>query len=549
VVVLAILAAAALARSIDIGRNPPGLFVDEAFKGYDAYSLLKTGQDLWGERLPIFFRSWGDYNSGLYRYLTVPWVALLGLTEAAVRATGVLFGTLTILAVFLLGRRLLSEKAGLAAAALLAVSPWHFQFSRSGFRGILLPFFLTVSALLFLRALERKRWWMVAAAAAFALSAYTYSAGRLVAPLLFACLLFLHRRALKGQGRAIAASALAFLLLLVPLARITLSGEGTRRYELISVFREAGSQAATPQPGGPTGVTPSSRAGATRVAATVAGNYVSHFDPRFLLLSGDVNLRHSPRGVGQLNWAEFAFFWVGVVVALSRRGKHLIALSWVLIAFIPGSLTTDNVPNALRAIGALPAVQLVAASGFVWLFARSRPLVLALVAIGLVGSALHFQNYFTRYRVEAAPWWDYGYRDAIAYCESVKDDYAGIVVVAPDRAFMRAYATNPYAYVFPLFYARVDPATLHRTKRPGKYAVVNAVEGARIEDAMLEPGILYVIRARQAGSVRPLRIVDYPSGEPAFVITARTRPSEETGSALGRPAAGRGRPSGGSETP
>ena len=108
VVLLAVLAAAAFARCVDLGRNPPGLFVDEAFKGYDAYSILKTGRDLWGERLPLFFRSWGDYNSGLYRYLTVPWVAALGLTEAAVRATGALAAT----------RRLAEEHAERALSAL-----------------------------------------------------------------------------------------------------------------------------------------------------------------------------------------------------------------------------------------------------------------------------------------------------------------------------------------------------------------------------------------------------------------------------------------------
>ena len=268
VVLLAVVAVAALARSVDIGRNPPGLFVDEAFKGYHAYSILKTGRDLWGERLPVFFRSWGDYNSGLYRYLTVPWVAALGLTEAAVRATGVLFGTLTILGAFLLGRRLFSERVGLAAAVLLAISPWHFQFSRSGFRGILLPFFLTVSVLLFLRALERGRWWIVAAAAAFGVTAYTYAAAPLMAPLMFAFLLVYHRRELRLQRRRVVLSAVVLLALLIPIVHITASGKGMYRYDLISVFKEGGA-----------------RVEPARVAATVATNYVSHLSPRFLLVS------------------------------------------------------------------------------------------------------------------------------------------------------------------------------------------------------------------------------------------------------------------------
>jgi 4-amino-4-deoxy-L-arabinose transferase-like glycosyltransferase len=532
IVLLAVVAVAALARSVDIGRNPPGLFVDEAFKGYDAYSILKTGRDLWGERLPLFFRSWGDYNSGLYRYLTVPWVAALGLDETAVRATGVLFGTLTILAVFLLGRRLFSERVGLVAAVLLAVSPWHFQFSRSGFRGILLPFFLTISVLLLLRALERKRWWIVAASSSFGVTAYTYAAAPLMAPLMLAVLLAFHRRELRLQRRYVVLSIVAFLVILSPIVHITASGKGMYRYELISVFKDGGT-----------------RADPARVATTFARNYVSHFGPRFLLISGDTNLRHSPRGVGELNWAEFALFWAGVAIALIKRGKYLIPLAWVLIAFVPGSLTSDNVPNALRAIGALPAVQLIAATAFVWLMDRARPALVPLVVVGLVGSTIHLHNYFTRYKVEAATWWEYGYREAIAFCEDVKDDYDGIVIVAPDRAFMAEYRTNPYDYAFALFYARCDPAALHRTRRPGKYAMVDAPKGALVDEGMFQPGILYVVRAHQAGRVRPLRVVDYPSGKPAFIITARTPKGAEPNAGAARGAAALPAPTTRSQTP
>ena len=73
-------------RLVGLSHLPPGLFVDEAFTGYDALSLLHTGRDMWGEWLPLYFTSWGgDAVEGLYRYLCVPFLALLGPVPLAVR--------------------------------------------------------------------------------------------------------------------------------------------------------------------------------------------------------------------------------------------------------------------------------------------------------------------------------------------------------------------------------------------------------------------------------------------------------------------------------
>ena len=127
-----------LLRFWGLGRLP--LFVDEAYTGYDAASVLETGRDMWGVLLPVYFQSWGgDALEGLYRYLCLPFVGLLGPLALAVRLPAALVGTATVILTFFAGRRLLDARAGWIAAFLLAVSPWHLAFSRVGFRGILLP--------------------------------------------------------------------------------------------------------------------------------------------------------------------------------------------------------------------------------------------------------------------------------------------------------------------------------------------------------------------------------------------------------------------------
>ena len=42
--------------------SPPALNADEAANAYDAYSILKTGKDQYGNTMPLRFKSFGDYN-------------------------------------------------------------------------------------------------------------------------------------------------------------------------------------------------------------------------------------------------------------------------------------------------------------------------------------------------------------------------------------------------------------------------------------------------------------------------------------------------------
>ena len=43
--------------------NYPPLLWDEAALGYNAYSILKTGRDEYGQYFPLIFKSFGDYGN------------------------------------------------------------------------------------------------------------------------------------------------------------------------------------------------------------------------------------------------------------------------------------------------------------------------------------------------------------------------------------------------------------------------------------------------------------------------------------------------------
>src|SRR3990170_2242804 len=80
----------------------PALNADEAALGYNAYSLIQTGRDEHGNPWPIHFQSFNDWKPGLYVYLAIPFIKLLGLTELAVRLPGALLGVGTVAVLYFL---------------------------------------------------------------------------------------------------------------------------------------------------------------------------------------------------------------------------------------------------------------------------------------------------------------------------------------------------------------------------------------------------------------------------------------------------------------
>jgi len=130
------------------------LLLDEAFSVYAA-------------RLPWpgFLRTmwWGEANMALYYFLLRGWIHL-GDSEFWLRCLSALFGVAAIPAVYVFGNRFLCRKAGLAAAALLAVHSFHIQYSQELRSYSLLTFLLIVSSYLFLKVLDtpgRKSLWLV----------------------------------------------------------------------------------------------------------------------------------------------------------------------------------------------------------------------------------------------------------------------------------------------------------------------------------------------------------------------------------------------------
>ncbi|MEK7127671.1 MAG: glycosyltransferase family 39 protein, partial [Patescibacteria group bacterium] len=175
IILILIILLAIVLRFWDLGKNPPGINLDEAAIGYNAYSILKTGRDEYGQLLPLQFRSLDDYKPPLYIYLTVPSVAVFGLNEFSVRLPSAILGVLAVVLTFFLAREMFNERVAVITALLLAISPWHLQFTRTAYETGSLAFFTTGGLLLFLWGLK-KRPWLILSAVFFGLELYLYQA-------------------------------------------------------------------------------------------------------------------------------------------------------------------------------------------------------------------------------------------------------------------------------------------------------------------------------------------------------------------------------------
>ena len=202
-------------RLWQLGAAPCGLNQDEAYAGYEAYSLLTYGVDSWGYHNPCYFISWGSGMNVLESYLAMPFVAVLGLTELAIRLPQAILGCVSLPVMYLLLTRLFSRRVGLLGLALTAICPWHIMLSRWGLESNLAPGLLLLGLYFLVRGLDSPPW-LLACAVCCGLSLYAYATLWMVVPLTLGVLLLylLDTRTLTLSPYLVGAGGLLFLLAL-----------------------------------------------------------------------------------------------------------------------------------------------------------------------------------------------------------------------------------------------------------------------------------------------------------------------------------------------
>lgn len=410
-------------RFWDLANIPPGVYPDEAKNANDAIETIISGQ------YKLFYPE-NNGREGLYIWLLAASFQLFGIGIFSLKLVGALAGVLTIWGVYLFTKELIQfadqhtwkenfaisakirETAAILAAGLTAVSFWHINFSRIGFRAILVPLILSFALYFLLRAYRTaSSFFYILAGITWGAGFYTYIAFRVAyfIPILF--LLF---------------SAIFYLLAkkpepLLQWLRNVFVRDGWWKVKLLFGFSLLGTMAPMlayfyNNPGDFV-----SRAGgisvldATNPVLAFAKSFALHV--QMLFFRGDSNWRHNFAGDAQLFWPVAILFAFGIWYSLKELANNWKLKNWtgitahLTLAFalgtmiLPAALTLEGVPHALRAIGMMPFVFVYAAFGFIFLIQKLFPhryhqeeiwpfSVMAVVVIILLLSSYQFTHYF-----------------------------------------------------------------------------------------------------------------------------------------------------------
>lgn len=525
---LVIVFLAAILRLYRLGEVPVSLNADEAAIGYNAFSILKTGRDEYGQRFPLAFRSFDDYKAPLYIYLTAPAVAAFGLTPMSVRLPSAIAGILAVVGTYFLVKELsYNNYIALISAALLAISPWHIQFSRSAYEANLALFLVVAGVVLFLWA-RRRSWTLMLSAGAFALSLWAYHAPRLFVPLLVVGLIIIYRREVFAHAKASFAAFVVGGVLLVPLGLVLLSPTGLVRARGISSLDNPDILARSVRWMGVdrgNGITMLFHNRRVEYAREIISGYLAHFDPSFLFLEKAQQKYRSP-GVGLMYLWELPVLLVGFycLVRDRRRWSTSVIMLWIALAPLPAAPTLW-LPSAVRTLLFLPATPIAVAVGlweiFRWLGRKPQAKRIVGFAgfIAIIGASVvyYLHQYYVHLPIEYASDWLYGREEVVREVGRREGAYDKVVVSV----------TLDQPHIFFLYYLRYDPVLYlaqggtvsgkfdAQSNHFDKY-VFKSVDG---DQTYKDYKTLYVGAPEEVPSqASVLSRVNYPDGSAAFLL-------------------------------
>ncbi|MCH7730099.1 glycosyltransferase family 39 protein [Patescibacteria group bacterium] len=465
-----ILFLAAILRLWSLGSNPPHLTPDEAALGYNAYSILKTGRDEYGELLPVIFKSFGDYKPGLYIYLTVPFVALFGLTEFAVRLPSAIAGVTAVWLLYLIVKELFKEKKlvidyqplAIIASFLLAISPWNIYFSRGAWE-VNVSLALTLGGIYFLLKALKKEKYLILSALLFAATLITYQGAKLATVIVFAILIVLYWKKIFGFSRKILlASFVVGLIISFPIILSLFQGK-TGRLRVFSVFSyprpEEYTQSFLDQGKEKFGSFTYYlfHSETLNFKRGILGRWFNHFSGRFLFFEGDwQNPRHSAPNQGVLVHLDLILLIAGFVALVKYGLKKETAFIWLwlVLAPLPAALSRDQV-HAVRSYNLVIPLTILLSFGAVLILNKLNRFKWVFVSVYILGYIYFLDSLFVHLPVHDSKLWEYGYKQIVETVAPIQDNYETVKV-------QQSFA-QPYIYF--LFFQRYDPAKYQKQAR------------------------------------------------------------------------------------
>jgi 4-amino-4-deoxy-L-arabinose transferase-like glycosyltransferase len=348
-----------------------GLHADEASQAYNAYSLIRTGKDMYGKYFPILFRANGSYQPPVYTYLTVIPVFLFGNTVFSAKFVSALSGVFLVLLSFYLWKffgfgskdnRILQ---GLLASLFVAVSPWSVHFSRLAVEGNLVVLIFAVALFFSLYSVskEGREKYFLLACLFLGLSTHTYYTERVTSIIYLVFFIFLFRKFFLKNRKILIYGFFIFLISLLPHLYIAHTGALTRRLMQVSYLSD----------------NKFSDIGLFQKLFFLADNFFSHyidyFSPKNLFFNPGDDLGRVSPGLSVFYPLFFFLALLGLKVLLKNKENNFIKIlsALIFITPIPAGLTGDAF-YPLRVLTFLWVITNVISLGFYLILIRFQHL-------------------------------------------------------------------------------------------------------------------------------------------------------------------------------
>ena len=437
----------------------PSLNPDEAALGYNAYSLLETGRDEHGASWPLHFKSFGDYKPGGYVYLAMPFIKVFGLTPLAVRLPNLIFSVLTILVVYKL-IFLFTKNSRLSnlVSIVLAISPWHLQFSRGAWESSTALYFLILGIYwLYKYIIDNQKIYLYIFPIPLVISLATYHSVRIIAPILLLGIVFINFKKLLNKQFFIA--VILGLILVSPVAFSFLKNGGMTRFGGVGITADMGplsrSEELLNQHSSVNLLNRFLHNRRLLYSMSWVEKYTSHFNINFLFINGDEVPRSKNPDMGQLYLIELPLILFGLIKFIKLKNQHLKQFTFLLLFISPlASSLTFQAPSALRALPLVIPLSILVGMGIETIFdeylnKKSLKIIITVLLIlsYLLSIIYYLDSYYNHAPKRYSFAWNNGFSEIVPFIESEKNK------------FNQIYLTDKYdqPYILYLFFSQYPP--------------------------------------------------------------------------------------------
>lgn len=409
-----------------ISSLPPPLFYDEADAGYQAMVFNQNQSDYYGNKFPVHFRSFGDYRTSLHIYSIALIQKITNNLELSVRLPSAIFGTLSVFVIFLI-------TGSLIPSFLLAISPWAIHYSRIGFEASGMIFLILTAIYFWQRFIkDEKIKYLYLACLSICLTPYFYSTAKLILVIIVFLFGFIWWPNIKKFGiTKLILPFLFSLLLLLPMAKDSVTGKAGFRFSYISIFALTHRQQTVdklryqdasidhPEEIGlqTTFLSSLFHNKYQLLASKFISNYINSFSTNFLLLKGDLNPRHGFGNHGLIYLIDLIFFVIGIIVSFKKKNADKISkfFFWLFIfSPLPYSLTIDSdSPHATRLIIILPSIIYFTFIGIKSIQKKYHNSIIPIIIIYFFSIFSFWHYYYYHYSNESADMWGSGTKEAV----------------------------------------------------------------------------------------------------------------------------------------